>query len=119
MTNELDVRRTVKLNRIVTGAQIVDALKTVASQRGKYMEKLLLDDDGIQTYKIGIASSIDVAIKPADGSMGIILQHPYDTIKVCTDSWPGIKTCVGYYDHQIIEVVEKVRDGLEKVLQQK
>ncbi len=117
-----DVRKTVRVDHPVTGAQIVDALKQLAGEvRSEYAERLLADVDGDKFLKVGLSSGYpyaDVTIRTGQGLVneGVQLQASYDVFGVGTTNWPGCKYAVGYDDSSVVNAVEKVRDGLEKLL---
>ena len=124
MKPEYDVRRTVKLTHPVTGQEISDALAKFLAESNfmVYLVKEVVSNrDGIELYRLGISSlepSNDMIIRVGsrinDSRIG--LEKSYDTFGVCSAEWEGDKYAVVRYEDDFVRSVEKVRDGLERLL---
>ena len=138
-----DVRRTVQLKSPVTGAKIVEAVKKLSLETevhmakqynapdkpytlpkfGAYREECLSDVDGQRMLLVGISSSYpygNIAIRTGEdlSITGIQLDKTYDRIGVANTNPPmgTLVFAVGYDESSVVEAVEAVKSGLEKLL---
>jgi len=124
MSDLPDVRRTIRIDKQVTGAKVAEALKQFAEQSGgEYAERLLYDIDGKRTVIIGIQSQYPYkCIMARTGenlaNNEIRLEDSYERIGVGSSNelMPEMVYAIGYSDESITQAVEEARDGLEKIL---
>ncbi len=124
------ITRTVKTNQPVSGEEIKEALRTVASEtNGRYVERLISDHDGVQTWTMGIVgkdSHEDVDIRTGSkgytglGCLAVQFDQQYETVGVGSTDWHEYhrnqSTPSNYDSQKIIGAVVKVQEGLEKIL---
>lgn len=121
-----EIRRTVRIQRSFTGAEITDALKNVARQvGGTYIQQLSSDHDGVQIWHVGIAgkeSYGDVSLRTNQqlNYLAVRMDETYSAIGIGSADWHYHQhTSISEYDPQrLILEVEAVRDCLEARLGQ-
>src|SRR3989344_2162077 len=103
-----DIRRTIRIDRKVTGSELVKALQKFIVQINvsgyrKYAEKLLYNIDGIRTLIIGIQAENPrdcVMIRTGEnlGNKGIVLEDSYEAIGIGSslELLPTIVHAIGY-----------------------
>lgn len=117
-----DIVRTVHVKKPVTGAQIVDALKQIAEDvNSEYAQMPLKDTDGVQTLTVGLSNPYpyaEVSIRTGKGlaGVGVQLSKKYSVFGVGNAVWSGDKYAIRYDDSHVVNAVEEVRDGLERLL---
>ena len=118
---EYDIRRQLRINGPVTGAQLVEALKQYAEQtHGQYAE-VPADDD--EKRIIGIYSKMlnrRIMIRTGEGldNTAISEDETYSQVGVgTTDQFIGSLAPRLYHEHDFVKGVEDARDGLERLLQ--
>ncbi len=124
MSELIDIRRTIKIDKKVTGIELVNALKKVAEQIGlKYSKKLLYELDGKKTLIVGIESLYPhqcVMARTGENlfNNGIRLEDFYKKIGVGSSNelLPKMVYATSIDDCRITKAVERIRDGLEKIL---
>ena len=123
--NKYDIQRTVNICHPVTGAQIIDTLKLLVSKTrgGCYREETLRDIDGQHVLEAGIASCYpyeNMVIRTGEdlSTKGIELTKTYEKIGIVNteSSWGMFCFAVVYSEQDVIDAVEKMRDGLEELL---
>ena len=127
MRQLLDVRRTVRIDRAVTGSEIVEALKKLAERReydGQYAEQEISDIDGVKNMIVGLHSrcpykNVMIGTDQDLANSGIRLKDSYAIFGVrSSDELLAQGDVIGeaYPIANVAVAVEKVRDGLEKLL---
>ena len=104
-----DIRRTIRIDKKVTGDEIADALKKFSEQsEGKYIEKLLYDIDGKRTVIIGIQSKYPyecVMVRTGENlaDKEIKLEDSYERIGVGSSNelMPEMTYAIGYDDESV------------------
>ena len=130
----LDVRRTIepKFWRKCTatgptGSEIIEAVKKLAENpeyEGEYAEQEISDIDGVKTMIVGIHSkcpykNVMIGTEPDLRNIGIRLKDTYSIIGVRSSNEileQGYVKGEAFPTANIALAVEKVRDGLEKLL---
>lgn len=128
MEPEYDIRRTVNIKQPVTGSQIVEAVKRLVDELKldyNYKEKLIreydLDGDLVRTVQVGLSSGYPdkhVVIRTGERLENKEIQsnQTYEIVGVGSVDWGGIQFAINFYEIDVVESVEEVRDGLEKLL---
>ena len=121
------ITRIVKINQPVSGTEIKEALRKVSSETGgRYVEHLISDHDGVQTWTIGILGKDpheDIDIRTGYrgytglGCLAVQFDKQYEVVGVGSTHWYGYHDVPLSYDpHKMIEAVVRVQEGLEKLL---
>ena len=121
------ITRTVEIKQPVSGAEIKDALRKVASEtNGRYVERLISDHDGTQTWNIGIVGRDpheDIDIRTGFkgytglGCLAVRFDQQYETVGVGSTQWSDYHGTPSKYDPQkMTEAVARVQGELEKLL---
>ena len=123
-----DIRRTIRMQRPVTGRELVQALQQLVAKYNErincreYVEHTVRDIDGQKTVSIGIASNYpyeDILLCEGQdlGNTELNPNTAYERIGVRNTSFPGMKYAIGFADTAIVDAVERIRDDLERLLQ--
>lgn len=117
-----DIRRSVKLKKAVTGAEIAEALKKVATTlRSQYVEVETGDINGEKSAILGLSShsrDADVLIRTGKDldETRIYFNREYTAIGVGSVHWTGVKFKFDTYESGYIRNVELVKKELEEIL---
>lgn len=121
------ITRTVKIKQPVSGAEIKEALRKVASEtNGKYVECLIYDHDGVQTWNLGVVGRDpheDVNIRTGSkgytglGCLAVQFDQQYEVVGVGSTYWAYDHCMPSRYEPQrMINAVVRVKEGLERLL---
>lgn len=121
-----DVRRPLRLTKPATGERIYNALKEIPQKlkpmQVSFEEEIVSDIAGLKIFTIGISSqyySQNVVMRTGENLEEVTInlkQEYFNNIGVGSFGYAGIKFLVSEDESEYISAVEKVRDCLEKIL---
>ncbi len=128
------IQRSIMLTKKISGKEIAEALKSISSSFGTYIERLQSDIDGLRSFDIGILKDGKctqtgqiIRVDSTRGldnkglETGIIFDEFYqrgDKLMVVNHRWEDqvAHYYAPYNEKKVIKAVESLKRGLEVVL---